>query len=53
MVHRETLGNPANSRDNGPVNKAQDWVDRRQAARLLKLLADHSKEAEKSGEVSR
>jgi hypothetical protein len=50
---RETLGNPANSRDNGPVIAGQDWVDGRQAARPLGLRADHSQEADETREVSR
>jgi hypothetical protein len=32
---RETLENQASFRENGPVIAGQDWIDGRQAARLL------------------
>lgn len=32
---RETLGNPIHLRDNSPVMTGQDWIDGRQATRLL------------------
>jgi hypothetical protein len=34
---RETLENPARLRENGAVIAGQDWVDGRQAARLLRI----------------
>ena len=32
---KETLENQASLRENGPVITGQDWIDGRQAARLL------------------
>jgi hypothetical protein len=51
-VVRETLENPARLRENGAVITGQDWVDGRQAARLLGLRAHHGQEADQKGEVS-
>ena len=61
---RETLGNPGDPRDNGLVITGQDWIDGRQAARLLGLRAHHRRyldprssvaeplEEDQAGEVS-
>ena len=49
---RETLENPARLRKNEPVIASQDWVDGRQAARLLGLRAHHGQEADQTREVS-
>ncbi|MCP9821018.1 DUF4160 domain-containing protein, partial [Synechococcus sp. Cruz-9H2] len=42
---RETLENPARSRDNGPVITDQDWADGWQAAGIRRLRAIHGQEA--------
>ena len=51
-IPKETLGNPSDPRDNSSVITGQDWIDGRQAARLLGLRADHGQEADQTGEVS-
>ena len=45
---KETLGNPGDPRDNGPVMAGRDRVDGWQAARLLGLRADHGQEADQA-----
>lgn len=51
-VPRETLENPADLRDNGPVIAGPDKGDGRQAAWFLGLRADHGQEADQTREVS-
>ena len=44
--------NPAQFRDYEIVICGQDWVDERQAARLLGLQTHHGQEEDQAGEVS-
>jgi hypothetical protein len=46
LTIKETQENPAHLHENEPVIACQEWVDGRQAARLLGLRAHHRQEAD-------
>jgi hypothetical protein len=51
LAAKEALENPAQLRNDEVVISGQNWVDGRQAARLLGLRTHHGQEADQAGEI--